>query len=191
MKHFYQEIPGWFDFQGIYSKMVEEHGDGANFVEVGTYLGKSISYLAVEIINSGKKIKLNAVDTWEGSPLEPLQQSQSDVINKTLYVNFLKNIEPVKEIINVVKSDSVKAADLYEDESVDFVFIDASHHYEFVKSDILAWYPKIKKNGYIGGHDYVSPIGHSGGIYGVYHAVNELFQKFEIVDNASWISKKE
>ena len=191
LKHFYEEISGWFDFQDTYSKMVGEHGDGAHFVEVGTYLGRSISYLAVEIINSGKKIKLDAVDTWEGSPFEPGQQCQPDVINKTLYTNFLKNIEPVKEIIKVVKSDSVKAADFYENESIDFVFIDASHHYEFVKSDIIAWYPKIKKNGYIGGHDYVSPIGHSGGIYGVFYAVNELFQKFEIVDKVSWIHKKE
>jgi hypothetical protein len=34
------------------------------------------------------------------------------------------------------------------------VYIDANHNYENVKADINAWYPKVKKNGLIGGHDY-------------------------------------
>ena len=171
--------------------MVNQHEDGAHFVEIGTFLGRSLSYLAVEIINSGKNIRLDAVDTWEGSPLEPFQQEQNEVIDKTLYDDFLKNIEPVKDYINVVKSDSVEASKLYEDESLDFIFIDASHHYEFVKADIQAWYPKLKKGGYIGGHDYDPPSRTPNGIHGVFHAVNEIFPgDFDVVDEVSWIHLK-
>jgi predicted O-methyltransferase YrrM len=191
MNHFYQNIHGWFDFQKTYTKMVNQHGDGAHFVEIGTFLGRSLSYLAVEIINSGKNIRLDAVDTWEGSPLEPFQQQQNEVMNKTLYDDFLKNIEPVKNHINVVKSDSVEASKLYEDESLDFIFIDASHHYEFVKADIQAWYPKLKKGGYIGGHDYDPPSRTPNGIHGVFQAVNEIFPgDFDVVDEVSWIHLK-
>lgn len=191
MNHFYQNIHGWFDFQKTYTKMVNQHGDGAHFVEIGTFLGRSLSYLAVEIINSGKNIRLDAVDTWEGSPLEPFQQEQNEVMNKTLYDDFLKNIEPVKNHINVVKSDSVEASKLYEDESLDFIFIDASHHYEFVKADIQAWYPKLKKGGYIGGHDYDPPSRTPNGIHGVFQAVNEIFPgDFDVVDEVSWIHLK-
>ena len=191
MNHFYQNIHGWFDFQKTYTKMVNQHGDGAHFVEIGTFLGRSLSYLAVEIINSGKNIRLDAVDTWEGSPLESCQQQQTEVMNKTLYDDFLKNIEPVKDHINVVKSDSVEASKLYEDESLDFIFIDASHHYEFVKADIQAWYPKLKKGGYIGGHDYDPPSRTPNGIHGVFQAVNEIFPgDFDVVDEVSWIHLK-
>ena len=48
---------------------------------------------------------------------------------------------------------SVEASKLYENESLDFVFIDACHEYSCVKEDIIAWYPKIKKGGVLAGHD--------------------------------------
>ena len=55
MDHFYQNIHGWFDFQTLYTKMVEEHSTNSHFVEVGAFYGKSAAYMAVEIANSGKK----------------------------------------------------------------------------------------------------------------------------------------
>jgi hypothetical protein len=36
MEHFYTKINGWLDFQNTYTRMVNEHSDGAHFVEVGT-----------------------------------------------------------------------------------------------------------------------------------------------------------
>jgi predicted O-methyltransferase YrrM len=38
--------------------------------------------------------------------------------------------------------------------AVDFVYIDGDHSYESVKKDITLYYPLIRKNGLIGGHDY-------------------------------------
>ena len=66
MEHFYNNIDGWFDFQIIYSQMVNKFSDRSHFVEIGAWLGKSTSYMAVEIINSGKNIKLDVVDDWFG-----------------------------------------------------------------------------------------------------------------------------
>lgn len=37
---------------------------------------------------------------------------------------------------------------------IDFCYIDGNHSYEFVKKDIEMYYPKIKKGGVIGGHDF-------------------------------------
>jgi hypothetical protein len=68
MNHFYHTIHGWFDFEQVYSNMVNSHNDGAHFVEVGAFYGKSSAYMAVEIANSNKKIKFDVVDTWRGSP---------------------------------------------------------------------------------------------------------------------------
>lgn len=39
-------------------------------------------------------------------------------------------------------------------ETVDFVYIDGNHSYESVKKDIELYYPLVKRNGLIGGHDY-------------------------------------
>jgi hypothetical protein len=49
------------------------------------------------------------------------------------------------------------------------VYIDASHDYESVKEDIIAWLPKVKKGGIICGDDYTP------GWPGVMRAVNEVF----------------
>lgn len=49
---------------------------------------------------------------------------------------------------------TVDAARAVEDASLDFVFIDADHSYESVKEDIEHWEPKVRKGGWVGGHDY-------------------------------------
>jgi predicted O-methyltransferase YrrM len=47
-----------------------------------------------------------------------------------------------------------EAAAVVEDGSLDFVFIDADHSYSAVMQDIAHWRPKVRKGGWIGGHDY-------------------------------------
>ena len=49
---------------------------------------------------------------------------------------------------------SVDAAKLYDDGSLDLVFIDAGHTFEDVVADIEAWLPKVRPYGFIAGHDY-------------------------------------
>ena len=41
--------------------------------------------------------------------------------------------------------------------SLDFVFIDASHIYKYVAEDIDLWEPKVKKGGLVSGHDLDFP----------------------------------
>lgn len=53
-----------------------------------------------------------------------------------------------------INKPSVEAAKDFLDESLDFVFIDANHHYEFVVEDIAKWSEKVKKGGIVSGHDY-------------------------------------
>lgn len=138
MDHFYQNITGWFDFQNIYSDEVRRAKDGSHFVEIGCYYGKSTSFMAVEIINSGKNITFDCVDCWVMSKFE----------------DFVKNIQPVWKTINILKKQSYAASQDYDDHSLDFVFIDADHTFEFVLNDIIAWYPKVKVGGTLAGHDY-------------------------------------
>lgn len=52
---------------------------------------------------------------------------------------------------------TVDAAKLFSDNSVDFVFIDASHDYTSIVEDITAWTPKVKRGGFLVGHDFEWP----------------------------------
>jgi ubiquinone/menaquinone biosynthesis C-methylase UbiE len=183
MEHFYQKIgEDWFTYPNLYKKMVGNNNNGSHFVEVGVWKGRSASFMAVEIINSNKNIKFDCVDTWEGS----VEHQNYDIISeKKLFDVFSENIEPVSHIINPIRMKSLEAVNLYDDESLDFVFIDASHEYEDVKNDILAWLPKVKEGGFIGGHDYSSSWD------GVVRAVDEIFNNSELViDEYCWLYEK-
>ena len=57
----------------------------------------------------------------------------------------------------LIKGRSVDAAEQIEDESLDFVFLDAGHTEEAVISDIVAWAPKVKPDGVVFGHDWWFP----------------------------------
>jgi hypothetical protein len=158
MHHFFQTIEGWFTYPHFYQQLVKQAKSDYHFVEVGTWKGKSAAFMAVEIINSGKNIKFDCVDTWNGSiehhdinsPFyEPLL-----LIKDGLYNQFLENINPVKNLINPIRSTSFAASELYNDKTLNCVFIDASHEYQDVYSDIKNWMPKIKKGGILAGHDF-------------------------------------
>ncbi len=153
MKHFYKKIPGWFSYRGLYERAVKEAPDPALFVEVGCWKGRSSAFMAVEIINSKKKIRFVCVDTWLGSN-EVKHKNDLSVKNGTLFDDFLTNIKPVVHFIVPYRRPSVEAAATYRDESIDFVMIDAAHDYENVSADIAAWWPKIKSGGVMAGDDF-------------------------------------
>jgi predicted O-methyltransferase YrrM len=56
--------------------------------------------------------------------------------------------------VTFIYKPSVEASKGFEDESLDFVYIDANHSYQSVKDDLNVWYPKLKVGGVICGHDF-------------------------------------
>lgn len=169
MEHFHYKIPGWFTFPQLYSHMVSRY-DNAHFVEVGAWQGCSTSYMAVEIINSKKNIKFDVIDIWNRFSIDGLYTKEPEKLpDDFVYQLFLKNTEPVRDVFNSVRLDSVSASKLYKDESLDFIFIDADHSYEAVLLDLHNWMPKLKRGGHIAGHDYFNDEG-------VRRAVKYFFQ---------------
>jgi len=169
MEHFYNngKIDGFFGYESLYLRMIDRanSSDNCHFVEVGVWEGMSACFMAVEIANSDKNIKFDCVDMWDF--VETSEEFTKDEFSG-LFEKFVNNITPVKDYINIVRSLSWEAADRYQDNSLDFVFIDAAHDYTSVTKDLIAWYPKIKNNGVIAGHDYAPNVG-------VYAAVNNFF----------------
>jgi hypothetical protein len=181
MEHYYQNIQGWFNFDSVYSDMVNKFPSGSRFVEVGCWLGRSACYLGVEIINSDKDIKLDCVDTWLGAP----ELLGEEVIKKgTLYDDFLKNIEPLRSVINPIRLTSTQASHLYENESLDFVFIDADHSLEGISADLKCWHPKVKHGGILAGHDFDYPE--------IKEALTKVFgNNIEVMQPNTWIYRKQ
>ena len=157
----------WFTYPDLYRNMIQKYSDGCIFVEVGAWKGKSAAYMCVELANSKKKIGFFVVDTWEGS----IEHKEKPELSQ-LYDIFLDNMKPLEHYYHPMKMTSLEAASKFADDSIDFVFIDASHEYTDVVDDLKAWYPKLKKGGTLAGHDYYPDQPTWGGVY---KAVNEVF----------------
>jgi len=181
MEHRFQHIDGWFDFDDIYSEAVASVDGAAVFVEVGSWLGRSAAFMGVEIVNSEKPISFFCVDTWKGSVTEKYHQDMVAANGGSLRSLFEKNVEGLP--VMSLEGDSAESASTFDDESVDFVFIDAAHDFESVSRDIRAWYPKVKPGGVIAGHD----IGWSG----LFAAVQSAIPAKEIEQRrSSWWHRK-
>jgi hypothetical protein len=101
--------------------------------------------------------KLYAVDHWLGSSEnQPGQLAWSPKL-PFLYEQFLSNVihEGLTDRIIPVRMSSIEASKFLTGLIADLVYIDASHDYDSVYSDIAAWYPFVKGHGVICGDDYL------------------------------------
>lgn len=189
MDHIYKNAnfgENWFyNGEKFYSDIVKKFSSGSHFIEIGCWKGKSAAYLIVEILNSGKNIKLDCVDTWDPFVNEDASVYTDKGDMSSLYETFLNNMKPLEKYYTPIRMRSTDAANLYDDNSLDFIFIDACHYYECVDADIKAWYPKLKKGGVISGHDFGNDWP------GVKKAVEENFNKFKVIDPTIWYVEKE
>ncbi len=171
----------WFNYAGVYRKMVAQCAPDGKIVEVGSWKGRSTAFLLVEAYNKSSDIEIYAVDTWLGSQ-EHGYEGMACIENGTLYEEFLANVKPVSHKLKALRMTSMQGASLFADQSLDSVFIDAAHDYENVKMDILAWLPKVKPGGFIGGHDYASGFG------GVDQAVQQTMGHVEALESC-WLKQ--
>jgi hypothetical protein len=89
----------------------------------------------------------------------------------------------------IFKKSSDSLVDIPDE--LDFVYIDGNHDEAFVREDILAFYPKLRPGGILGGHDFYNGYcrEHDGVVRAVTHysAQNNLTLQVELPD--WWIQK--
>jgi hypothetical protein len=156
MQHFYENIQGWFDYPDLYKYYINNAKDNFKSIEIGVYKGRSTAFMGVEIINSNKKLTHYALDHFYGNNEHREEGNPNytpEAIDGTLCNLFLKNIEPVKDVIVPINKDSREAHKDFENNFFDLIFIDGHHGYEECLTDMKLWYPKLKKNGIFAGHD--------------------------------------
>ena len=165
----YKDVPGWInDAEKVYPEMVSKAQDGDHFVEIGTLLGQSTSYMGQLIKDSDKDIKFDSIDLFwpiehvirnyksSGHPKE-FNQYLSDLQKYDLrapdIINHPLRILGVQEYVNLITCDEKYAHRLYDDNSLKFVWIDGDHGKDIVYNDLINFWPKMKSGGTIGGDD--------------------------------------
>lgn len=80
----------------------------------------------------------------------------------------------------LIRAMSMDAVRNFADKSLDFVFIDANHAFDYVMEDIIEWSKKVKRGGIVSGHDYFHS--RSGGM-GVIEAVDAYVKAHNLALN--------
>jgi predicted O-methyltransferase YrrM len=175
MEHYYNTLQHWFDYPDIFLEAISNANGGEHFVEIGIWKGGSASFMGVEILNSGKKIKYDAIDCFAHT-------KEFGKLSEDIYTETKLNLKPLTDlgVVNLIKSHSLDIVHEYKENSLSLCFIDGSHEYEDVKADLVAWLPKVKVGGILAGHDYNNPYH-----VGVYHAANEILGKQNIIQKGS------
>jgi hypothetical protein len=120
--------------------------------------------------------KAYAIDIWD----EFQTNSQNDIgYSKekltNSFLDFKKKFESDKRVV-IIKELSQDAHHQIKNKSLDFIYIDADHTYEAVFSDLVNFYPKLRKGGVIAGHDFIS-YSFRGVKFGVIDAVIDFINK--------------
>jgi hypothetical protein len=114
--------------------------------EIGVYGGEA------SVLFASKVEGLACIDTWSEEH-NPTGQNQSMHEIEMLFDERVKGSPNIKKL----KIPSLLASKTFNNESLDFVYIDAGHTYPNATEDLTAWYPKIKCGGVFAGHDYNNP----------------------------------
>lgn len=158
-------------------KQIEE-----NHYTIGAQVGTGKGPLTAHIMksNHGKKFTLIDVAYY------PMNGDENTT--KRAQELWEKRVAPYRHKVKIIELPSIEAAKQIDDESLDFVFIDADHSFESVLADITAWFPKVRKGGLISGHDFEHPR-----FPGVSKAVCKYFEEnfaYSISNDYVWWSIK-
>lgn len=137
-------------------------------VEVGVAEGLYSKVLCLHIPD----IQLTCVDLWDTYFRDATKLKNRDQQEKCLELAHQK-LDPYGA--RFIRAPSVEAAREIPDGSLDFVYIDADHAFDFVMQDLIVWSRKVKAGGIVAGHDYYRFRG-----AGVVNAVDAYTQAHQI-----------
>ena len=157
--------------------------------EIGAEVGVWKGFTTKKLLRQLEGIKkYYAIDPWKlleeykDSLVSTKMKNQTQNMEKVFKV-FKRNINGFERKVKIIRKPSREASLEIKDESLDFVFIDGIHTYDYVSDDIRVWLPKVKYGGLISGHDYDRD---DGVLTGVKKAVDEFFPKVELGANYVW-----
>ncbi|HSS96265.1 MAG TPA: class I SAM-dependent methyltransferase, partial [Terriglobales bacterium] len=134
--------------------------NGSQVVEIGSWRG----YFAVELLELKNLKHVTLVDAWEN-----IDEEHNESAMKECLSNIRGHVPGGR--VSVIRKRSLDAVQNFKDKSLEAVYIDAAHDYENVLADLRAWSKKVKRYGFIFGHDFVQNDALN---FGVIEAVHEF-----------------
>jgi len=116
---------------------------------IGAEIGVKKGYYSKILCLYNPELKLYSIDPWMET--DEYRDYTQDKMER-YYEESKRRLESVNcELIRKKSLDAVKD---FDDNSLDFVYIDGDHRYKSVIDDLTEWSRKVKPNGIIAGHDW-------------------------------------
>ena len=123
---------------------------GGKGVEIGVFKGEFSKHILENWDGT-----LYLVDPWRELDFESYNDASNHANHNTAYLETMSNIKGFEDRAFMIRALSDQAVELFPNNSLDYIFIDGNHAYDWVKKDIEMWWPKLKKGGIFAGHDYI------------------------------------
>jgi len=122
--------------------------------KVGAEIGVERGIFSSILLKANPGLKLFCIDPWEA-----YDGYVANIDGSDLPVKFYEAMDRLSGYnVEIVKKYSMDAVLDFEDESLDFVYIDGNHNLPWVMDDIIQWEKKIRPGGIVSGHDYIRGI---------------------------------
>ncbi len=146
--------------------------------EIGVAEGDFSDYL----LNDMKPSKLHLIDPWRFQDVADYEMdanNTTDAEGDRRYADVQKKFSGVIDagVVEIHRALSIEIADTFPDEYFDFVYVDAIHTYEGCLADLHAFDKKVKRNGFIAGHDYQTNPNAKAHHNGVVQAVHDFVKQ--------------
>jgi hypothetical protein len=160
-------------------RLIPRHG-GRQFVlemlpkgSIGAEIGVHLGDFSQRILDSVSPRELHLIDPWEYQASDTYKlawygggakggQRELDDRHSRVLKRFKQDIRAGR--VKVHRGYSTEILSQFPDRSLDWVYIDGNHMYDFVKQDLALSLRKVKPGGFITGDDYTEEGWWEGGV---------------------------
>lgn len=119
--------------------------------KTGAEIGAGEGKYSQILLEANPRMELYGVEPW--TPYEGYTDFTEKSIFKTSRENAKKRLSSSSNY-EFIEEFSMNAVKKFQDESLDFVYIDANHEDPYITQDITEWSKKVRSGGIISGHDF-------------------------------------
>jgi len=139
-----------FQHRDEIGQFLQYHGLNNIGAEIGSFRG----HFAKTILSNWSG-RLILVDVWRALSQEEYDDISNQKNHEDAYAECMRNLVSFEDRAFMWRMTSKQASVFVADESLDFVYIDANHLYEYVQEDLDVWHRKVRNGGLVMGHDYL------------------------------------
>lgn len=116
----------------------------------GAEIGVAEGYFSEAMFRAIPNLKLYCIDIWQ--PYRGNAWSGSVERNVHHFKSASERLS--KYNATLIREMSMDAVKKFKDNSLDFVYIDANHGFDYVMQDLIEWSKKVRVGGIVSGDDY-------------------------------------